>query len=49
MSMRRWPTLPVHTHRCGAHHFLADRTLPYGRIVYDYNKQNDEDLAEAAE
>jgi acetoacetate decarboxylase len=32
----------------GAHHFLADLTLPYGRVVYDYNKQ-DEDLAEAAE
>jgi acetoacetate decarboxylase len=23
----------------GAHHFLADLTLPYGRVVYDYNKQ----------
>lgn len=22
-----------------AHHFLADLTLPYGRIVYDYNRQ----------
>jgi acetoacetate decarboxylase len=32
----------------GAHHFLADLTLPYGRVVYDYNKQTDE-LAEAAE
>ena len=32
----------------GAHHFLADLTLPYGRVVYDYNKQAD-DLAEAAE
>jgi len=32
----------------GAHHFLADLTLPYGRVVYDYNKQ-DEGLAEAAE
>ena len=32
----------------GAHHFLADLTLPYGRVVYDYNKQA-EDLAEAAE
>jgi acetoacetate decarboxylase len=32
----------------GAHHFLADLTLPYGRVVYDYNKQGDE-LAEAAE
>ena len=32
----------------GAHHFLADLTLPYGRVVYDYNKQGD-DLAEAAE
>ncbi|MBV9969936.1 MAG: acetoacetate decarboxylase [Xanthobacteraceae bacterium] len=24
----------------GAHHFLADLTLPYGRVAYDYNKQN---------
>lgn len=32
----------------GAHHFLADLTLPYGRVVYDYNKQSKE-LAEAAE
>ena len=32
----------------GAHHFLADLTLPYGRVVNDYNKQTDE-LAEAAE
>lgn len=32
----------------GALHFLADLTLPYGRVVYDYNKQN-QDLAEAAE
>jgi acetoacetate decarboxylase len=24
----------------GAHHFLADLTLPYGRVVYDYNMQN---------
>ena len=23
----------------GAHHFLADLTLPYGRVVHDYNKQ----------
>jgi len=22
----------------GAHHFIADLTLPYGRIVYDYNR-----------
>jgi acetoacetate decarboxylase len=32
----------------GAHHFLADLTLPYGRVVHDYNKQSDT-LAEAAE
>jgi hypothetical protein len=32
----------------GAHHFLADLTLPYGRVVHDYNKEAD-DLAEAAE
>jgi acetoacetate decarboxylase len=24
----------------GAHHFLADLTLPYGRVIYDYNSQN---------
>jgi acetoacetate decarboxylase len=35
-------------HVVGAHHFLADLTLPYGRVVYDYNKETD-DLAEAAE
>jgi acetoacetate decarboxylase len=23
----------------GAHHFIADLTLPYGRVVFDYNKQ----------
>jgi acetoacetate decarboxylase len=23
----------------GAHHFLADLTLPFGRVVHDYNKQ----------
>jgi acetoacetate decarboxylase len=22
----------------GAHHFIADLTLPYGRVLYDYNK-----------
>ena len=33
----------------GAHHFLADLTLPFGRVVYDYNKQSEDDLAEAAE
>jgi len=32
----------------GAHHFLADLTLPYGRVVYDYNKEVD-GLAQAAE
>jgi acetoacetate decarboxylase len=31
-----------------AHHFLADLTLPYGRVVHAYNRQDD-DLAEAAE
>ena len=30
--------LPVR-HVVGAHHFLADLTLPYGRVVYDYNQQ----------
>jgi len=23
----------------GAHHFLADLTLPYGRVAYDYTTQ----------
>jgi acetoacetate decarboxylase len=23
-----------------AHHFLADLTLPYGRVLYDYNREN---------
>jgi acetoacetate decarboxylase len=32
----------------GAHHFLADLTLPYGRVVFDYNKDA-EGLAQAAE
>jgi acetoacetate decarboxylase len=26
----------------GAHHFLADLTLPFGRVVHDYNKQGDQ-------
>jgi acetoacetate decarboxylase len=26
----------------GAHHFLADLTLPFGRVVHDFNKQVDE-------
>jgi hypothetical protein len=25
----------------GAHHFLADLTLPFGRVVHDYNKQTE--------
>jgi len=32
----------------GAHHFLADLTLPYGRVVFDYNKEVDA-IAQAAE
>lgn len=32
----------------GAHHFVADLTLPYGRVVFDYNKVV-EPLSEAAE
>lgn len=32
----------------GARHFLADLTLLYGRVAYDYNKRAG-DLAEAAE
>jgi acetoacetate decarboxylase len=23
----------------GAHHFLADLTLPFGRVVHDYNEE----------
>jgi len=23
----------------GAHHFVADVTLPYGRVLYDYNHE----------
>ena len=23
----------------GAHHFVADLTLPYGRVIFDYNKE----------
>jgi acetoacetate decarboxylase len=30
----------------GAHHFLADLTLPFGRVVHDYNKEA-EQLASA--
>lgn len=30
------------THVVGAHHFLADLTLPYGRVVHDYSKQADD-------
>jgi acetoacetate decarboxylase len=29
--------LPVHR-VVGAHHFICDLTLPYGRVLYDYNK-----------
>ena len=25
----------------GAHHFIADLTLPYGRVLHDYNKQDE--------
>lgn len=32
----------------GARHFVADLTLPYGRVVHDYNKQSDV-FADAAE
>lgn len=33
----------------GAHHFLADLTLPYGRVVFDYNKEVDAVAQQAAE
>jgi acetoacetate decarboxylase len=23
----------------GGHHFVADVTLPYGRVLHDYNKE----------
>jgi acetoacetate decarboxylase len=26
----------------GAHHFVADVTLPYGQVLHDYNKANDD-------
>jgi len=29
------------------HHLIADLTLPYGRILYDYLKEQEEDLAES--
>jgi acetoacetate decarboxylase len=29
----------------GAHHFLADLTLPFGRVVHDYNKQAEQVVA----
>jgi len=29
------------------YHFIADLTLPYGRILYDYLKEQEEDLAES--
>src|SRR5713226_3300564 len=36
--------LPVHR-IVGAHHFLADLTLPFGRVVHDYNKEVEEVVA----
>jgi acetoacetate decarboxylase len=33
----------------GAHHYIADLTLPYGRVAYDYNKEVDYAVAQAAE
>jgi acetoacetate decarboxylase len=32
----------------GAHHFIADLTLPFGRVLYDYKKVADQDEADAA-
>jgi acetoacetate decarboxylase len=26
----------------GGHHFIADLTLPYGRVIYDYNRPGGE-------
>jgi len=31
--------LPVDSGCIGAHHFLADLTLPYGRVAFDYNRR----------
>ena len=31
----------------GAHHFLADLTLPFGRVVHDYVKEAEEAQAAA--
>jgi acetoacetate decarboxylase len=36
--MRRSPIFRVRK-IIGAHHFVADLTLPYGRVLYDYNKE----------
>ena len=33
----------------GAHHYIADLTLPYGRVVFDYNKEVDAVAQQAAE
>ena len=38
MSMRQYPVdLPPSVKKIvGAHHFIADLTLPYGRVLHDY-------------
>jgi acetoacetate decarboxylase len=33
----------------GAHHYIADLTLPYGRVAFDYNKEVDAVARQAAE
>ena len=33
----------------GAHHYIADLSLPYGRVVFDYNKKVDAVAQQAAE
>jgi acetoacetate decarboxylase len=33
----------------GAHHYIADLTLPYGRVAFDYNKEVDAVAQQAAE
>jgi hypothetical protein len=32
----------------GAHYYIADLTLPYGRVAYDYNKEVDDAVAQQA-
>jgi acetoacetate decarboxylase len=38
-KMRRSPTFRFRR-IVAVQHFLADLTLPYGRVLYDYNKED---------